>query len=721
MSKAIVSVLTIGAAIAVNVIPGAGQAISAFLLGTVGLSVGTAVAIGTAIPGVLAAAGAVAGLSLAGSVLFAPPARRPDTTEQSRKTPIPPRTRAYGQLRLYGSWILYSWKSDGAPVDVWAFHDGRASAILQVYLNDDKVTISGGVVQQLADKRYRDSKVLAGYNLGAPIETAHAAVVAALPGIWTADHRGDDVVTGYLIKQLQKSDRFLETYPNGDDIQMSLAGQWTPVFDFRDGGQSAGNPATWEYRDNGPLAFLHYLITERGYDYETQILPQLAKWSAAANDADLGVPLKAGGMESRYRLALAYNATEQPASVVSAILQTFDGWYCENERGEVIVYSGRFYVPTVSVGPDQIVSYSFQRHVAAEDAVNEVTITYVNVENEYNTVDAQSWRDQAAIDASGRAPVTSPLEAQIPSASQGRRLAKRKMIRANAPCRGSVSTTYGGREALGERYINLRIEEAGAVFYDGPVEIIGTPERDMQTGGVRFDWIAADPNIDAWDPSEEEGDATPVGGNPDITDLVTPEITDVDVQFDTNGSAARAVITVTSPDRSDLTWRLLWRVTSDTGWNEQLYSNIPSGTLIQLVSPLLPVDVGIDAQVRYGTGDGRQSELSAVESFSTGTAALAPAQATGFNVTPGAPGAGTATWTNPTSSNLAKARLYRNTTNAFGTAVQVGPDHVVSGLGAPDMINATGLPAGATYFFLTMVSAAGVEGAPLATGAIAIA
>jgi hypothetical protein len=615
MSKTIGSIIAMGAAIAVNVIPGVGQAASAFLLGQVGLGIGTAVAIGTAIPVAVTAAGALGALNLAGSVLFSPPSRRPDTTESSRKTPVPARVRAYGRVRLYGSWILFSYKANGAPVDVWAFHDGPASAILQVYLNDDKVTIIGGVVQQLADKRYRDSKVLAGYNLGAPTETAHAAVVSALPGIWTSDHRGDGVVTGYLIKQLTKGDKFFETYPNGDDIQMSLAGDWAPVFDFRDGGQSPSSPATWEFRDNSILALLHYLIVERGYDYETQILPQIGKWTDAADDCDASTPLKAGGSETRYRLALAYNATEQPSSVIAAILATCDGWYCENERGEVIVYSGRYYEPTVSLGLGQIVSYTFQQDVAEEDAVNEMTITYVSAEHDYNTVDAQSWRDQAAIDASGREPVTTSLDAQIPSAAQGRRLAKRKMIRANAPFRGSVVTTYGGRAVLGERYINLRIEEAGAVFYDGPAEIVGTPERDMQTGGVRFDWIAADPDIDDWDPSEEEGDATPVGENPEIEPLETPVIADADVTSTDFG--AQVVLDVTAPSGDDLTWSLRWRIDGDTIWTPVAVVDSDPGAPVVISFGYLPGDADIELEVSYSTGNGRSSDWSATYDLTT--------------------------------------------------------------------------------------------------------
>jgi hypothetical protein len=617
MSKALGSILTIGAAVAVNVIPGAGQAISAFLLGTVGLGVGTAVAVSGAITSGLTLAGVSSGLSLAGSVLSGRPAARADTTESSRKSPIPPRTRAYGKLRLYGDWLLFSYKSDGTPVDVWAFHDGQANAISQVYINDDKVTIIGGVVQRLTDGRYRDDRVLAGYSLGLPTETAFSAVIAALPGIWTSNHRGDGVVTGYLIKQLTKSDKFLETYPNGDDMQMSLAGEWSLVFDFRDPAQDAYDPSTWVYSDNPVLAFLHFQLTQRGKDFNTHILPQLASWTAAANDCGGAVPLAAGGSEPRYRLALAYKATETPAAVESAILNTFDGWYCENELGELIVYSGRYTPPTVGLSESEIVSYTISYNVPAEDAINEVLVTYVSEASDFATVDAQSWRNQAAIDASGREPVSSSLEAQIPSPSQGRRLAKRKMLRANAPARGTVVTTYAGRALLGRRYINLRIEEAGAVFYDGPVEITSSPERDLQTGGLRFDWSAIDPDIDAWNPATEEGYVPPTGDNPDIAELAPPTIVSASPTFDDGASTAQIYMIIDGPNRADLTWYAQWRVAGTSSWNAQSYVDTDPGDSVEIVTNVVPVSSLIEVQAYYATGDGRSSPPSNIVTVDT--------------------------------------------------------------------------------------------------------
>lgn len=87
MSKTLGSILTVAASIAVNVLlPGSGMLL-------------------TAVRSAATAAGLSAFTSLAGSVIFGTPSRPPDTTESSRKTPVPPRTRAYGQLRLYGGWI----------------------------------------------------------------------------------------------------------------------------------------------------------------------------------------------------------------------------------------------------------------------------------------------------------------------------------------------------------------------------------------------------------------------------------------------------------------------------------------------------------------------------------------------------------------------------------------------------------------------------------------
>lgn len=76
MSKTLGSVLAITAAVAVNVIPGVGQALSAVMIG------------GITAAGAVTAIGLSVGLSAAGSAFFGRPSSRSDLTESARKAPL---------------------------------------------------------------------------------------------------------------------------------------------------------------------------------------------------------------------------------------------------------------------------------------------------------------------------------------------------------------------------------------------------------------------------------------------------------------------------------------------------------------------------------------------------------------------------------------------------------------------------------------------------------
>ena len=536
---------------------------------------------------------------------------KPELTESSLKTERPPRVRAYGASRLYGASIAYE-VANGSTIDVYAFHDGRAAAVLRTYLNDNQVTVTSGVVQALDDKSYQHSKVKVGYTLGETPGTPHAAVTALLPE-WSASHRGDGVVTGYLIKGPEKSEDFLETYPQGDNVALSLVAQWTPVFDPRDPAQDPDDNSTWQWSDNAVLATVHYLMTQRGYDWEQRFAPQLAKLITAINVADETMTLAAGGTEKRYRTALSYKATETPANVIASLLACCDGWYSLNEAGHVIIYAGAYYAPTVSIGSDQIVAYRHQNGVEDENVVNSIAVPYVSDQHDYNTVDGQPWTDEDDIATRGREN-TAELGAVVPSHTQGRRLAKVKMARANAADRGTVTTTYTGAGVIGERFINLLIEEAGAVFFDGVAEVVSVT-RNEQTGGTTFDWVAADPNAYAWNPATEDGDPAPVTTRLAVTPLATPVITSAVPEL--TGTTARVRITVPDPGVPEAVWYARWRQGSAGVWNEQQYQDLDPSAAVQLLTAVVPNDGTVQVEVRYGATDGRLSDWSAPLTVST--------------------------------------------------------------------------------------------------------
>jgi hypothetical protein len=242
--------------------------------------------------------------------------------------------------------------------------------------------------------------------------------------------------------------------------------------------------------------------------WDRYFAPTIDSWTDSADDADIAVPLRAGGTEPRYRGLVSHKLTDAHKDVKTRLVACFDGWIAPREDGALVCRSGRYYAPTISLGPDEIVSYSLQNGVEDENAVNDIAVTYNSADHDYTTVDTDNWTDEDDIIARGSIRSDS-LSIDVPSPGQARRLAKRKMIQANAPQRGTVTTNSAGRAARGERFVNLLLRESGRTFYSGPAEITQLT-RNLATGGVTFTWIAASPAIDNWVPILEEGDGAPV-------------------------------------------------------------------------------------------------------------------------------------------------------------------------------------------------------------------
>lgn len=541
------------------------------------------------------------------SGVFAPGAPRPQASERQVRNPTPPRLFIDGQRRSYGALVAFETNASGYAVDVVAFSDGRAQSVEAVYLNDDRVTLSGGYVQELADERYRDNSIQAGYNLGAATETAHPAVVSALPGLWTTAHRGDGVVSGYLIKKPVGDGDFLKTYPQGDGIAMSLVINSWHRFDPRLTGQDWNDDDTWSGPfDNPVLGLLRYLVVVRGEDYATRIAPVVDHWIEAANICDSNRALKAGGTEKLYRCSIMYDSTAKPSEIISEYLRTMDGWLGEDADGHILIYAGALYTPTVDIGPAQIVDYEVKSFVEDEDRLNEIVISYVSDQHDWNTVEASAWRDESDIAERGRI-VSTTFSPQVPSHAQAQYLAKREAARVNAQYSGTCTTTYSGRSVIGQRYINLLIEESGAVFFDGIAEIISV-ERNAQTGGVVFAWKSVNAALDDWNPSTEEGEPAPVGARVPLTPVAVPEITATAVV-----TGPRIEVTASGPDQPGLTWYLRWRLDGETVWTEEEHSGIAAGASVVLVSGIVPSDSLVEVQVAYRLGDGRFSDWSATE------------------------------------------------------------------------------------------------------------
>lgn len=554
---------------------------------------------------------------------------KPETTETAIKMPRPPRVSAYGRMRLYGAYICYETSSNGTAVDIYAVHDGEMAALVQRYLSDDQISLTGDFVTAGADGRYGDNKV-SFYHTDGTIPGdggTFSAANALIPSVWTTDHRGDGVVLLALFASPVKADSFQDIYPQSSVPIPSLVADWQlcPDPDAIDPLDESG----WTFTENPVRILLHYMLVREGprpasprshVDYDTElaalrlawwnrnIAPSLQFWLDAAAVCDEARSLNAGGTEAKYRTCFAHKHTDNPDQVKSAILSTFDGWMAPRSDGAYVIFAGKAYAPTVSIGPDEIIDYTWDGgRVDDDEAANELVCSYVSSLHDYNVVQCDPWRDENDIAARGRI-LSANFEPGTPSHAQVRYLAKRKMARSNARNRGSVMTNLAGRAARGERYINLRIEEAGTVFFDGIAEI--TSLSRSLSGGVSFQWVEFDPNVDAWTPATEEGEPAIVGNRIAPEPLEAPEITAISVEAD--GGFAFLLLDVDAPDRSDLTWFAHWRVVGASVWGADLtYSDIDPGATVSLRVGSVSTGDDIEVEVAYRVGDGRISPWSA--------------------------------------------------------------------------------------------------------------
>jgi hypothetical protein len=190
------------------------------------------------------------------------------------------------------------------------------------------------------------------------------------------------------------------------------------------------------------------------------------------------------------------------------------------------------------------------------------------------------------------------------------------MARVNALHRGTVTTNVAGRIVRGQRYINLDLTEAGTTFYSGPVEITAVT-RNMATGGVTFTWVAADPDIDAWDAAADEGEPAAKGDRSELPTLLAPIIVTADPEFAADGVSVQIRVGVIAPDRPDLTWYARWKLAAATSWTEATFSDVDPGASVILVVGLVPADSMVDVQVSYANGIGQVSNWSDTNTVDT--------------------------------------------------------------------------------------------------------
>jgi hypothetical protein len=190
-------------------------------------------------------------------------------------------------------------------------------------------------------------------------------------------------------------------------------------------------------------------------------------------------------------------------------------------------------------------------------------------------------------------------------------------------------------------------------------------------------------NIDAWNPTTDEGQQPPVPPKTTSGSIPTPVINLV--QAKPKGESVYIRVVVLDPVDASLTPVVRYRVADDGSgipgaWVEQKFENYTVSTLyINLSTQTVPVDQLLDIQAAFVASDGDYGSWSVTSNVTSTVDPVAPAALLSFTNTDAAPHLGVAKFalTTGTDSHLKKVSIYRK---ASGAALNVASDTPIATL-----------------------------------------
>lgn len=429
--------LAIIAAVAVNVIPGVGQVLSAALV--------------TAIT----SAGITAALGYAASALGLGP-KSPDVSPANRDRlfanvdPATPRKLIFGRTAMATDIRYQEWAGNDQEYlhQIVCVASHKVSSIDQVWLDDELAWSNGAAVG-----KYAEYLTITRVLEGGPGNT----VVIGNGAKWGASRRMTGLaylhmrfkVTGNSKK---KESPFAQKIPS----RMTVIGNGMPVYDPRfdstNGGSGPMRPddeSTWAFSYGGVECgrnpanqLLTYLLGWRIANPATGVkklavgrgIPanrfDFAKWITAANACDEAVALAGGGSEPRYRSDGIFSESDDPRQVIEAYETTMNAKLRDTGgRFGVVVLSNDLAAPRLALDDSDVLGeFRWNPKGSIERNFNEIRgrFTDPRTVSLYQLVDYPRWRETPLDGIERVLPFDLPL---VQSPSQAQRLVKQQAAR----------------------------------------------------------------------------------------------------------------------------------------------------------------------------------------------------------------------------------------------------------------------------------------------------
>jgi hypothetical protein len=565
----------------------------------------------------------VAGISVGLYLLTAPPLPKPEDGKIPVQETAAPRQYCYGTARISGALMLREVNTGqgGNLCTVLALASHRINDFRHIYLNDNKATFGGGnayptplggqVVDDSTDNRY-NGHVFVSVRFGVVPETRMTMFDGMTnpldPALWPSTARGDGVAQIGMRCNDATSQYQQEIYPYGAPNPSAVV-QGYRVYDPRDGAQTPGNEATYQWSDNPALIILHYLcFSEFGfrYPYSIAIAPVVSEWIHAADVCGDPIATLSGVPPNipRYECGGFATTENDPKQILRTMLDTCDGWLVRRGDGSCILRVGKFEASGVEITDDDIIGFSYQNGVADEEAINRLDVQLTSADHAWTQVECDPWDDNPDQVARGHVRESMMNLAWVQDYRQARRIAKREFVRQREPLRGSLDLKLSGINAAYERwiYVTSNLIPALSNRY-----IENRAARFVLSGDVpsiHMEFIGVDPTkLEAWT-AANEGNAIPPLHDTGLGDaLAASEIVDATALASGSDRVLQIDFSASDdPHDPDPVMQIQWRVQSPPGaWVTRDTAVAPSlisaGTW-RMGSGLVPHPEILDVQIR---------------------------------------------------------------------------------------------------------------------------
>lgn len=604
------------------------------VLGTGGITIGAS----TITYASIASAIATTALSIGIQMLMAPKPPKPEAAKVPLAQSIPYRIWGVGRVRTAGAFMLY--ESSGPNLHaVQAQFGHRIKSFNRYWLHDDEVTLSSGVVVSPGGGRYGSGNVTIEHRLGLPTETPYTAAVAAFSGVglWTNNHRGDGQASTFMVASATRQKDQNKVFPYGHP-QLSVEADAAYCWDFRDPAQDPDDPGTWQWtRNSAVIIAWHLCFNEFGYrlDYQKALLPVIDLWKEEADICDEDVPLAGGGTEKRYQCNGVETTENGPKSGLNAMLSSCDGHLVARGDGARILTVGKFRESRCATLTDRdIVGHQIQYDVLFEDECNRLIPKFTYPATDYTTTDTDYFEDTAAQISAGRVLAQEAEYPWVHQWRQARRLGKRDWLRMQQKVKGSIDVRLSGINAVYARWVRLetpnRLPRLNGKLIENRRSILA-----ITRGGFSMDIVQNPDDIDAWNPSTDEGAQPPVPSAPSAGSISTPVINLV--QAKPNGESVYIRVVIIDPADGSLVPTVRYRL-ADAGsgnpgaWVEQQFPDaVASGGFVDLNTNVVPSNKLLDVQVAFITSGGAYGNWSTTANVTSTVDSVAPAAPVAFS------------------------------------------------------------------------------------------